>query len=77
MAKINKVKLDILKQTRAFYNYELKKEGLTEKERTSYLLAKKSIEKIIKEKERSGEKEINKLGTPDGKHKKTIFRRGY
>ncbi|GAJ22461.1 unnamed protein product, partial [marine sediment metagenome] len=57
MASINIVKLRTLKQTRAFYNYELKKEGLTGKERISYLLAKKSIEKIIREKENSGEKE--------------------
>ena len=51
------LKLKVLEQTQAFYNWELKKEGLTEKERASYLLAKRSIEKIIKEKERAGETE--------------------
>ena len=63
MAGINNIKLKTLKQTRAFYNWELKKKGLTEKERASYLLALKSIEKIIKEKKKAGEK---------GKHKKFI-----
>lgn len=60
MTKINNLKLKALKQTQAFYNWELKKEGLTEKERASYLLAKRSIEKIIKEKEKAGE--IEKTG---------------
>ena len=49
------LKLKVLEQIQAFYNWELKKEGLTEKERASCLLAKRSIEKIIKEKERAGE----------------------
>jgi len=56
MAGINNIKLKSLKQTRAFYNWELKKKSLTEKERASYLLALKSIEKIIKEKEDSRER---------------------
>ncbi len=60
MAGINNIKLKTLKQTRAFYNWELKKKSLTEKERASYLLALKSIEKIIKEKEESGEKRKHK-----------------
>ena len=60
MKGINTIKLKSLKQTRAFYNWELEKEGLTEKERVSYLLALKSINKIIREKERSGEKAKNK-----------------
>lgn len=46
----SRLKIETLEQTRAFYNWELKKESLTEKERASYLLAKKSIEKIIQEK---------------------------
>ena len=58
-----RVKIEALKQTRAFYIWELKKESLTEKERASYLLALKSIEKIIKEREKP--REI-------GKHKKFI-----
>ena len=49
MDQINTIKLKSLKQTRAFYNWELKKKSLTEKERASYLLALESIEKIIKE----------------------------
>ena len=53
MEKINNIKLKSLKQTRAFYLWELKKESLTENERASYLLAIKSIEKIIKNKEDS------------------------
>jgi hypothetical protein len=63
MKGINTIKLKALKQTKNFYLWELKKEGLTESERSKYLLALKSIEKIIKEKEDSGEK---------GKHKKFI-----
>jgi len=58
MAGINKIKLEALEQTKAFYIWELKrKESLTEKQRDSYLLALKSINRIIKEKEKSGEKE--------------------
>ncbi|GAI73300.1 unnamed protein product [marine sediment metagenome] len=56
MKKINNIKLKTLKQTQAFYLWELKrKESLTESEREKYLLALKSIEKIIKEKEDSRE----------------------
>ncbi|MBA7556654.1 hypothetical protein ES705_49370 [subsurface metagenome] len=60
MKGINTIKLKSLKQTLAFYDWELKKGGLTEKQRDSYLLALKSIEKIIGEKEKSGEKEKHK-----------------
>ncbi|MBA7573894.1 hypothetical protein ES695_06410 [Candidatus Atribacteria bacterium 1244-E10-H5-B2] len=60
MVGINNIKLKTLKQTWAFYNWELKKEGLTESERSKYLLALKSIEKIIKEKEDSREKRKHK-----------------
>jgi len=60
MKKINNIKLKRLKQTRDFYLRELKKEDLTESERSKFLLALKSIEKIIKEKERSGEKRKDK-----------------
>ena len=41
--------------TRAFYNVELGREDLTERERDKYLKAKKLIEKIIGEKEEAGE----------------------
>ena len=56
MKKINNIKLKSLKQTRAFYLWELKKEDLTESERSKFLLALNSIEKIIKEKEDSRER---------------------
>ncbi len=71
MARANLIKLKTLKQTRNFYIWELKrKESLTESEKSKYITALKSIEKIIKEKENSGERE---------KHKKAVFsnRRGY
>ena len=64
MKNINTIKLKTLKQTKKFYLWELKKEGLTESERSKYLLALKSIEKIIKEKENSGEKEKHKKFIP-------------
>ena len=61
MARINNVKLKTLKQTKNFYLWELKREkSLTESERSKYLLALKSIKKIIQEKEKSGEKEKSK-----------------
>ncbi|MBA7548121.1 hypothetical protein ES705_40567 [subsurface metagenome] len=60
MNRMNQIKLKSLEKTKNFYLYELKKKDLTEKERTSYLLALKSIKKIIKEKERSGEKRKHK-----------------
>ncbi len=57
MKKINNVKLKSLKQTKKFYLWELKRgESLTESERSKYLLALKSIEKIIKEKEETRER---------------------
>ncbi len=58
MKGINTIKLKALKQTKNFYIWELKrKESLTESEKSKYLVALKSINKIIKEKENSGEKE--------------------
>ncbi len=63
MKNINNIKLKSLEQTKAFYLWELKKEDLIESERSKYLLALKSIEKIIKEKEDSRER---------GKHKRFI-----
>lgn len=63
MKKINDIKLKNLKQIKKLYIWELKKEGLTESERSKYLLALKSIEKTIKEKEDPRER---------GKHKKFI-----
>jgi len=56
MTRINLMKLETLKKTKNFYLWELKKESLTESERSKYLVALGSIKKIIKEKERSGEK---------------------
>jgi len=54
------LKIKALEQTISFYKWELEKKELTEKERDKYLKALKIIEKIIKEKERSGEKRKNK-----------------
>ncbi|TFB08824.1 hypothetical protein E3V08_02495 [Candidatus Atribacteria bacterium MT.SAG.1] len=71
--------MKILEQTIFFYKRELKKEDLTEKERSKYLLALESIKKIIKEKERSGEKEKHKKIIPYDQ-KKAVFqnsKRGY
>jgi len=71
MARVNIIKLETLEKTKKFYIWELKRsESLTESERSKYLLALKSINKIIKEREESGEKE---------KHKAVFqnIRRGY
>ncbi|MBA7550269.1 hypothetical protein ES705_42779 [subsurface metagenome] len=72
MKRINNIKLKTLKQTKNYYLWKLKREeSLTESKKSKYLLALKSINKIIQEKENSGEKE---------KRKKTVFqnnRRGY
>ena len=54
------LKLKALKETISFYKWELEKKELTKKERDKYLKALKIIEKIIKEKEGSGEKEKHK-----------------
>jgi len=51
------VKLKALKETRNFYNWKLKDKGLTEKQRDSFLMALKKVERIIKEREKSGERE--------------------
>jgi len=55
MTGINTIKLKSLEQTRNFYKCELKEKDLTEKQRNKYLLALKSIKKIIKAKKLSGE----------------------
>ncbi|MBA7513954.1 hypothetical protein ES705_05972 [subsurface metagenome] len=56
MAGINTIKLKTLKQTKKFYLWELKRsESLTLSERSRYQSALKSINKIIREKENSGE----------------------
>ena len=62
MARANLIKLKTLKQTKNFYLWELKREeSLTESEKSKYLVALKSINKIIKEKENSGEKEKHRV----------------
>ncbi len=64
MKGINTIKLKALKQTKNFYLWELKREeSLTESEKSKYLMALKSINKIIREKENSGEKEKDKRVT--------------
>ncbi|MBA7513939.1 hypothetical protein ES705_05957 [subsurface metagenome] len=56
MARANLIKLKTLKQTKNFYIWKLKREeSLTESERSKYMTALKSINKIIQEKENSGE----------------------
>ena len=55
---MSKMKLTALEDTRSFYNVELKKEGLTEKERDKYLRALRIIERVIKAKECSLERRI-------------------
>ncbi|MBA7545485.1 hypothetical protein ES705_37854 [subsurface metagenome] len=45
-----------LEETRAFYELELKKEDLTEKERDKYSKALKIIEGLIKKKEKDEER---------------------
>ena len=56
MPRINKIKLESLKQTKKFYIWALKYEDLTKKRREAYSLALESIEKITREKEESVEK---------------------
>jgi len=58
MARINNIKLRSLEKTKNFYLWELKRsESLTESEHSKYLMALKSINRIIKEREESEEKE--------------------
>jgi len=66
------LKIEALKKTKKFYLWELKKEGLTENEQSKYLLALKSIEKIIKEKEDLRERGKHKKFVPYD-HKKVVF----
>ena len=54
------IKLKALEETRAFYKVELKKKGLTERERDKYLRALKLIEGFIKRKEKAEEEEKHK-----------------
>ncbi|MBA7576869.1 hypothetical protein ES708_18711 [subsurface metagenome] len=54
------IKIKALKETISFYKVELEKEELTGRERDKYLKALKIIEKIIKVKGKSGEKEKHK-----------------
>ncbi len=78
MKKINNIKLKSLEQTKAFYLWELKKEDLTERERSKFLLALESIEKIIKEKEDSRERRKHKKFIPDDRRKAVFLnKRGY
>jgi len=58
MARINNLKLRTLEKTKNFYLWELKRsDSLTKNEKSKYQVALKSINRIIKEKELSGEKE--------------------
>ena len=53
MARMNQVKLKSLEKTKNYYIWELKrKESLTENERSKYMVALKSINRVIREKEK-------------------------
>ena len=55
MEHINNIKLKTLEKTKNFYLWELKRsESLTESERSKYLVALRSINRVIKEKEKPG-----------------------
>ncbi|GAJ12855.1 unnamed protein product, partial [marine sediment metagenome] len=58
------LKIEGLKETRSFYNWKLKDKGLTERQRNEFSKALKIIEKIIKEKEESGERRKHKKFIP-------------
>ena len=80
MRRANQIKVKSLKKTEAFYNFELRKKDLTEKRRNEFLKAKKIIERIIKEREKAGEKGKHKKIIPHDHKAKAIFqnsKRGY
>ena len=81
MTRINNIKLKSLEKTKNFYLWELKRsDSLTESEKSKYLVALKSIEKIIKEREKPGEIEKHKKIIPYDHKAKAIFqnsKRGY
>ncbi|GAI63832.1 unnamed protein product [marine sediment metagenome] len=54
------LKLKALEETKKFYLWKLKEESLGEGEKSKYLLALKSIERIITGKERSRGRRKNK-----------------
>lgn len=59
MSRVNIIKLKSLEKTKDYYIWELKRgDSLTASEKAKYILALESIRKIIKEKEKSGEKAI-------------------
>ena len=61
MTRINLIKLKSLEKTKNFYLWELKRsKSLTESQRSKYLVALSSINKIIKEREEAEEKEKHK-----------------
>ena len=77
MRRINNIKLKNLKQTQAFYLWELKKD-LTESQRSKFLLALNSIERIIKEKEDSlGRRKYKKFIPDDHRAVFQNSKRGY
>jgi len=53
MSRVNIIKLKALEKTKSYYVWELKrKESLTENERSKYMVALKSINRVIREKEK-------------------------
>lgn len=67
MKRINNIKLKTLEKTKNYYLWELKRnDSLTESERSKYQVALKSINRVIREKELSGEKEKAKYFSKRG-----------
>jgi len=75
-----RLKIKTLRETLNFYNWKLRDKELTEKKRNEFLKAKKIVERIIWEKELSGEIEKHKKIIPYDHKAKAIFqdsKRGY
>lgn len=75
--------VEALKQTQAFYLWELKKKSLTENERSKYLRALESIERVIKERENPGKERkykksnLNKFLPGEKEKAKYYSKRGF
>jgi len=75
-----RLKIKTLRETLNFYNWKLRDKELTEKKRNEFLKAKKIVERIIWEKELSGEIGKHKKIIPYDHKAKAIFqdsKRGY
>jgi len=72
---MGRLKLKALEETRSFYKVELKKEGLTEREKDKYLGALKLIEEHIEKKKKPEKKKNKHLIVYD--HKNRITKREF